>query len=131
MRINRLSRDYMIKKEVFEFFKDLLWQKGLIVTFKGGREITHGGKLSEYVIDYAVVFLYSKEDLEDLKGLIRNTNRMGLLQDNRLILSLDECSVFNEETEESEIGVRLFKEIWIIFNIFFGCFPVKGLFNIY
>ena len=126
MRINRLSRDYMIKKEVFEFFKDLLGEHHLIGTFRGGYEITSSGKLSEYVIDYAVVFLYSEEDLEELKILVRNTNRMSLLQDNGLILSLDECSVFNEETKESEIAVRLFKEIWIIFNIFFGCFPVKG-----
>ena len=40
-----------------------------------------------------------------------NTNRNSLLKDNKLILSLDECSVFNDETEEYEIGVRLFKEI--------------------
>jgi len=111
MRINRLSRDYMIKKEVFEFFKDLLGEHHLIGTFRGGYEITSSGKLSEYVIDYAVVFLYSKENLEDLKVIIRNANRNSLLKDNKLILSLDECSDFNEETEESEIGVRLFKEI--------------------
>ena len=111
MMIDRFSREYKVKKEVFELFKELLWQHGLVGTFRGGREITHGGKVTDYIIDYAVVFLFSEEDLEDLKILVRNINRHPKLQNNRLILGINECSVFNEETEESEIGVRLFKEI--------------------